>query len=62
VILHGGPGGGSTPMMRRYHDPERYRIVLLDQRGCGRSTPYASLEENTRHLVADLERLRTHLH
>jgi proline iminopeptidase len=62
VILHGGPGGGSSPMMRRLHDPERYRIVLLDQRGCGRSTPYASLEENTTwDLVADIERLRMHL-
>jgi proline iminopeptidase len=63
VLLHGGPGGGSTPMMRRFHDPERYRIVLLDQRGCGRSTPYASLEVNTTwDLIADLERLRMHLH
>ena len=63
VLLHGGPGGGSTPLMRRLHDPERYRIVLLDQRGCGRSTPYASLEENTTwDLVGDLERLRMHLH
>jgi proline iminopeptidase len=62
VLLHGGPGGGSTPIMRRYHDPSRYRIVLFDQRGCGRSTPYASLEENTTwHLVEDIERLREHL-
>jgi proline iminopeptidase len=62
VLLHGGPGGGSTPIMRRYHDPECYRIVLLDQRGCGRSTPHASLEENTTwDLVADLERLRMQL-
>src|SRR5262249_13633488 len=62
VLLHGGPGGGSTAMMRRYHDPERYRIVLYDQRGCGRSTPHASLEENTTwHLVDDIERLREHL-
>ena len=62
VLLHGGPGGGSNPLMRRYHDPERYRIVLFDQRGCGRSTPHASLEENTTwHLVEDIESLREHL-
>ncbi|WP_328805122.1 prolyl aminopeptidase [Stappia albiluteola] len=62
VILHGGPGGGSNPAMRRFHDPERYRIVLFDQRGCGRSTPHAELAENTTwDLVADIERLRTHL-
>jgi proline iminopeptidase len=62
VLLHGGPGGGSNPVMRRYHDPERYRIVLFDQRGCGRSTPHASLEENTTwHLVEDIETLRVHL-
>ena len=62
VLLHGGPGGGSTAVMRRYHDPARYRIVLFDQRGCGRSTPHASLEDNTTwHLVADIEQLREHL-
>jgi proline iminopeptidase len=62
VVLHGGPGGGSNAIMRRYHDPSRYRIVLFDQRGCGRSTPHASLEENTTwHLVDDIERLREHL-
>ncbi len=62
VMVHGGPGGGSTPTMRCLHDPSRYRIILFDQRGCGRSTPYASLEENTTwHLVADMERLREHL-
>src|SRR5262249_24160684 len=62
LIVHGGPGGGCNPAMRRYHDPARYRIVLFDQRGCGRSTPYASLEENTTwDLVADMERLREHL-
>ncbi len=61
-IVHGGPGGGCNPTMRRYHDPKRYRIILFDQRGCGRSTPHASLEENTtHHLVADMERLRLHL-
>jgi len=62
VLLHGGPGGGINPIMRRYHDPRAYRIVLFDQRGCGRSTPHASLEENTTwHLVDDIERLRAHL-
>jgi proline iminopeptidase len=59
LLLHGGPGGGCNPTMRRFHDPEHYRIILFDQRGCGRSTPNASLEANTTwHLVADMERLR----
>ena len=59
VFLHGGPGGGCTPTQRQLFDPEKYRILLFDQRGCGRSTPYASLEANTTwHLVADIERLR----
>lgn len=59
LLVHGGPGGGSNPSMRRFHDPEHYRIILFDQRGCGRSKPYASLEANTTwHLVADMERLR----
>jgi proline iminopeptidase len=62
LIVHGGPGGGCNPAMRRFHDPARYRIVLFDQRGCGRSTPHASLNENTTwDLVADMERLRQHL-
>jgi proline iminopeptidase len=62
VIVHGGPGGGCNPTMRRYHDPARYRIILFDQRGCGRSTPYASLDDNTTwDLVEDMERLRRHL-
>jgi proline iminopeptidase len=62
LMVHGGPGGGSNPTMRRYHDPAHYRIILFDQRGCGRSKPYASLEDNTTwHLVADMEQLRTHL-
>ena len=62
VFLHGGPGGGTTPEMRRFFHPERYRVVLFDQRGCGRSTPAGELEENTTwHLVADLEALRSHL-
>jgi proline iminopeptidase len=62
VFLHGGPGGGTEPRMRRFFDPARYRIVLFDQRGCGKSTPFASLEENTTwHLVDDVEALRRHL-
>jgi proline iminopeptidase len=62
VFLHGGPGGGTTPAMRRFFNPRRYRIVLLDQRGCGKSRPHASLVENTTwDLVADIERLRAHL-
>lgn len=62
VFLHGGPGGGTTPNMRRFFDPEAYRIVLFDQRGCGRSLPHACLVDNTTWaLVADIERLRTHL-
>ncbi|SDP58693.1 proline iminopeptidase [Klenkia soli] len=67
VVLHGGPGGRSSPGMRRSFDPERYRIVLFDQRNCGRSTPFAGEPEvdlsanTTQHLVADLERLREHL-
>ena len=62
LIVHGGPGGGCNATMRRYHDPARYRIVLFDQRGCGRSLPHASLEANTTwDLVADMERLRIHL-
>lgn len=62
VVCHGGPGGGSTPSMRRYFDPERYHIILFDQRGCGRSTPHAELRENTTwDLVEDMERLRQKL-
>jgi proline iminopeptidase len=59
VVLHGGPGGGCSPMMRRFFDPARWRIVLFDQRGCGRSRPHASVEANTTwHLVEDIERIR----
>ncbi|MGC9528958.1 MAG: prolyl aminopeptidase [Limnospira sp.] len=62
VVLHGGPGGGCLPDYRRYFDPEKWRILMFDQRGCGKSTPHAELEENTTwHLVADIERLRNHL-
>lgn len=59
VVLHGGPGAGCGPAMRRYFDPASYRIVLFDQRGCGKSRPHASVEANTTwHLVADIELLR----
>jgi proline iminopeptidase len=62
IFLHGGPGGGCSPVHRQLFDPKRYRILLFDQRGCGRSTPHASIEANTTwHLVADMERLRTML-
>ena len=62
VVIHGGPGGGSNPTMRRFHDPSRYHIILFDQRGCGQSQPHASLEHNTTwDLVQDMERLRLHL-
>ncbi|MCZ4352049.1 prolyl aminopeptidase [Roseovarius aestuarii] len=62
VVLHGGPGGGCSPAMRRYFDPLRYRIILFDQRGCGRSRPHASVEANTTwHLVADIEQIRREL-
>jgi proline iminopeptidase len=62
IALHGGPGGGVSPEMRRFFDPARYRVVLFDQRGCGRSTPHADIEENTTwDLVADMERLRERL-
>ncbi len=59
IVCHGGPGGGSTPSMRRYFDPEKYKIILFDQRGCGRSTPHACLEDNTTWtLIEDMEALR----
>jgi proline iminopeptidase len=59
VFLHGGPGSGCSPKHRRLFDPARYRVLLFDQRGCGRSKPHASLDNNTTwHLVADMERLR----
>ncbi|MDX1571102.1 MAG: prolyl aminopeptidase [Xanthomonadales bacterium] len=62
VFLHGGPGGGGTTNPRRFFDPERYHIVLFDQRGCGRSRPHSRLEDNTTwHLVADIEALRNQL-
>jgi len=67
LVLHGGPGSGCTPGMRRYFDPSAYRIVLFDQRNCGRSRPHASdpavslTANTTQQLMADIERLRTHL-
>jgi len=67
LVVHGGPGSGCTPRHRRYFDPERYQVVLFDQRACGRSTPHASdpatdMRHNTTgHLLADMERLREHL-
>jgi proline iminopeptidase len=62
VFLHGGPGGGTDPKMRRFFNPKHYRIVLFDQRGCGKSRPSASLVDNTTwHLVSDIEAVRRHL-
>ncbi len=62
LALHGGPGGGLSPEMRRFFDPRRYRVVMMDQRGCGRSTPHAELRENTTwDLVADIETVRQKL-
>lgn len=62
VYVHGGPGGGSSPEQRRVFDPAKYRIILFDQRGCGKSTPNASLDNNTTwDLVADMEKIRQHL-
>ncbi|WP_411819319.1 prolyl aminopeptidase [Hyphococcus formosus] len=62
VVCHGGPGGGTTPSMRRYFNPEHYRIILFDQRGCGKSRPHAELKDNTTWaLIDDMEALREHL-
>ena len=67
LFVHGGPGWGCQPGRRQYFDPDRYRVVLFDQRGCGRSTPHASDpatdmgHNTTEHLLADMERLREHL-
>jgi proline iminopeptidase len=62
LALHGGPGGGLSPEMRRFFDPARYRVTMMDQRGCGRSTPHAEIRENTTwDLVADIERVRERL-
>lgn len=62
IFLHGGPGGGSIPVYRQYFEPTKWRIILFDQRGCGKSTPHAELQENTTwDLVSDIEKLRSHL-
>ena len=62
IFLHGGPGGGIEPIYRQYFDPEKWRIIIFDQRGCGKSTPHAELRENTTwDLVADIEQIREHL-
>ena len=62
IFLHGGPGSGCNPGQRRFFDPSFYRIILFDQRGCGRSLPQGGVDHNTTsHLVADIERLRQHL-
>ena len=62
VFVHGGPGGGTEPWQRQFFDPAKYRIVLFDQRGCGKSTPFAELKENTTwDLVADIEQIRERL-
>ena len=62
VVLHGGPGGGCSPAMRRYFDPNHYRVILFDQRGCGRSRPHASVDQNTTwDLVRDIEFIRAAL-
>jgi proline iminopeptidase len=62
IVLHGGPGGGVDPWMRSFFNPERYRIIMFDQRGAGQSTPHACLENNTTwHLVEDIQKLRAEL-
>lgn len=62
LLVHGGPGAGTGPLMRRLHDPQAYRLILFDQRGCGQSTPHGELTDNTTwNLVADMETLRLHL-
>src|SRR5262245_61274842 len=62
VLLHGGPGAGATPTHRRFFDPDHYRIIIFDQRGCGRSHPLGGLDKNTtQHLISDMEALRKHL-
>ncbi|MEH6470465.1 MAG: prolyl aminopeptidase [Halopseudomonas sp.] len=62
LFVHGGPGGGTSDFNRRFFDPEKYRIILFDQRGCGKSTPHAELRDNTTaHLLSDMESIRQHL-
>ena len=61
IVIHGGPGGGSQPSYRQYFNPEKFDIIQFDQRGCGKSTPYAELNENnTQNSVSDIEALRDH--
>ena len=58
IFLHGGPGGGIEPIYRQYFDPEKWRIIIFDQRGCGKSTPHAELKDNTTwDLVSDIEKI-----
>lgn len=62
IFLHGGPGGGTVPLYRQFFDPQQWRIVMFDQRGCGKSQPHAELTDNTTwHLVADIEKIRQRL-
>ena len=62
IFIHGGPGGGISAEYRQFFDPKKYRVILFDQRGCGQSTPFAELRENTTwDLVNDMEKIRTHL-
>jgi proline iminopeptidase len=62
IFLHGGPGGGIEPIYRQYFNPEKWRIIIFDQRGCGKSIPYAELDENTTwDLVSDIEKIRKYL-
>ena len=62
IFLHGGPGGGIDPSYRQYFNPEKWRIIMFDQRGCGKSTPFADLNQNTTwDLVEDIEKIRKHL-
>jgi len=63
LFLHGGPGSGLDIKQRQFFDPKKFRVILFDQRGCGKSTPYAELYENTTHdLMSDIEKLREKLH
>ena len=62
IFLHGGPGGGIEPIYRQYFNPKKWRIIIFDQRGCGKSIPHAELKENTTwDLVEDIEKIRKYL-